>query len=156
MSNPRVPVELKKLRGTDQPSRRAPKVSGQFEVPRMPRGIAREAIPYWRKIVHLVAARGILLPTDILALQDMCEVLARLKECEELLTTEGLITEGKYGPIRNPASMMANAYRAAWLKYATRFALTPVDRAGITAEAPEEKSLSEQLDEAIKEGRLVA
>jgi P27 family predicted phage terminase small subunit len=154
MATSRLPTETKKLRGTDQPSRRAPAVVGNYEVPRMPHGMDKAAVKHWKKMIPGIAARGIIQPTDIPALKDMCEVLARLDECEAILSKEGLVVDGRMGPVRNPAATMASQYRGAWLKYAARFALTPVDRAGITVSSPKEKSLAETLNDMVKEAAV--
>lgn len=120
----------------------------------MPRGLPEEAVPYWRKLARLLAKRGVLLESDVPALADMCLVKARLDDAERLLGEEGYTVMGARGIVRNPVGVMASAYRAAWLTYCAKFALTPSDRAGVTVEKPHEKSLSEQLNEAVKAGQL--
>lgn len=152
---PRLPIETKKLRGTDQPCRRAPRIRGQFDVPRMPRGLAREAVPYWRKYASILAKRGILLPSDIPALAHMCLVAARLYAAEKMLGNGLLIKNQKGDIVRNPAAMLVHQYTSAWLVYCRRFALTPSDRAGVTIAPPEGQSLAEQLNEMVKDARVV-
>ena len=151
---PRKPLELKRLQGTDQPCRRGPKIAGSFEVPRMPYGMPEMAVPYWRKLAPLLARRGVLVESDVPALADMCLVKARLDDAEKQLDIEGYVVNGARGVVRNPVGMMASAYRAAWLVYCARFALTPSDRARVTVEKPVDKSLAEQLNEAVRLGEL--
>jgi P27 family predicted phage terminase small subunit len=160
MSNPRKPLELKKLQGTDQPCRRGPRIQGGFEPLRMPYGLAEEAVPYWHKLMPVLAGRGILVESDITALADMCLVKARLDQAEEILRTQGLVVERRDDKgnvtesVRNPVTVVVNQYRTAWLAYCARFALTPSDRAGVTVEKPAEKSLSEQLNDLVMVGKF--
>lgn len=155
MSNPRKPVELKIAQGTDRPDRRGPKIEGSHSIPRMPYGLAKEAVPYWHKLTRLLTRRGVLVESDIPALADMCLVLARLETTEALISEQGLLVEGRSGIVRNPLMMVASQYRAAWLSYCARFALTPSDRAGITVASPEAKSLSEILAAEAEEPEII-
>ena len=155
MSNPRKPVELKIAQGTDRPDRRGPAIEGSHSMPRMPYGLAKEAVPYWHKLARLLARRGVLVESDIPALADMCLVRARLDATEALISEQGLLVEGRSGIVRNPLMMVASQYRTAWLSYCARFALTPSDRAGITVASPEAKSLSEILADEAEEPELV-
>lgn len=113
----------------------------------MPYGLADEAVPYWHKLVPMIAKRGILVETDVPALADMCLVKARLDEVERLIVNEGFTVMGARGVVRNPLTMVASEYRRAWLIYCARFALTPSDRAGITVEPPEKKTLKDMLSD---------
>jgi P27 family predicted phage terminase small subunit len=86
MSNPRKPIELKRIEGTDQPCRRGPKIKGQRDVPRMPYGLADEAVPYWRRLAPMLAKRGVLVDSDIPAL----EALDRADLARETIASEGM------------------------------------------------------------------
>ena len=113
----------------------------------MPYGMADEAVPYWHKLVPRIAKRGILVETDVPALADMCLVKARLDEAERQLVKDGFVVLGANGMVRNPLAMLANQYRASWLTYCAKFALTPSDRAGITVAEPAKKTLKEMLSD---------
>lgn len=152
---PPIPLETKKLRGTDRPDRRGPKIMGQFSVPRKPRNLPKEAIPYWYYLVPMLARRGILTETDVPALAHLCLVMARLYAAEAMMSKGMLVPKKNEAGdvieiVRNPASMLVNQYAHQWLVYCGRFALTPSDRAGITIEAPQELSLAESLNEMVK------
>lgn len=152
---PRKPLEWKIAHDTDQPCRRGPVIEGSHTMPRMPYGLAKEAVPYWHRLARLLARRGVLVESDIPALADMCLVRARLDATEALISEQGLLVEGRGGTVRNPLLMAASQYRTAWLTYCARFALTPSDRAGITIAQPEVKSLSEILADEAEEPELV-
>jgi P27 family predicted phage terminase small subunit len=123
----------------------------------MPYGLAEAAVPYWRRLAPMLAKRGILVESDVPALADMCMVKARLDEAEAELTKDGLTSTGAVGQmVRHPLTMVVGQYRAAWLSYCTRFALTPSDRAGVTVEKPTEKTLAEQLNDVVKAGQQLA
>lgn len=113
------------------------------------------AVPYWRKLAPMLARRGVLMESDVPALADMCLVKARLDETEEALTRNGYMATGANGQtVRHPLTMVISQYRAAWLAYCAKFALTPSDRAGVTVEKPQEKTLSEQLNDLVKAGQI--
>lgn len=126
---PRVPVEKLKLYGRYRADRHGdrgtlPKVPGE---PAMPDDMSEWAVVHWECVVPDLVKMGIVTPVDSIALASMCEWWAVWK---------GLLS----GEIktRNLVASMAHA-SGHWLKFASRFGMTPSDRAGLPA--PDKKDV---------------
>jgi len=145
----RKPTELKKLAGTLRPDRvhlaepRPPAASGYC-----PRDLPESAKKWWRKVAPVLAELGLLTVLDVPAARDMILCAARLVQCEQLIEEKGILVPGarNEGLVKNPAIAAANQYRAALYRWASKFGLTPSDRAGLQVLSEErEPSLAEVL-----------
>jgi len=122
------------------------------EPPEMPEDLPPEACPIWRGLVPQLTDLGIVTPLDTIALGDMCICIARLAACEKDITSHGILVDGRWGKVRNPALQAAREYRAALQNWARRFGLTPGDRDRIEIPEDEEDHHNPLLD-FIREGR---
>jgi P27 family predicted phage terminase small subunit len=77
---------------------------------------------------------------------------------ERSIAEDGLVVKTSFGNlIQNPAIGIANRCCELYMRAAVEFGMTPSSRSRLSVpESKPAKSLSEQLDDAVKEGRLVA
>ena len=143
------PTTLKKLSGTLRPDRvnvaepRPPPASTYC-----PRDLPKDARRWWHKIAPVLGELGLLTVLDVPAARDLVVCCARLVQCEAIIEEKGILVPGarNEGLVKNPAIAAANAYRQALYRWASKFGLTPSDRAGlqVLSEDPQ-PSLAEVL-----------
>lgn len=125
---PRTPTAKLKLHGdyrSDRHGDRAaePKPSGK---PVKPAGMAKDAAAHWDAVVPGLVATGVATAADAPALAAMCQWHA-----------EYLTAKRKTVKDRKRLMMMVSAHRE-WMQLASKFGLTPVDRARIQVGEAEE------------------
>jgi P27 family predicted phage terminase small subunit len=140
---------MKKLAGTARPDRvnagepRPPDASTYC-----PRDLPESAKKWWRKVAPMLGKLGLLTVADLPAARDLVVTITRLQECEALIEEQGILVKSARGDgqVKNPAIAVANAYRQALYRWASKFGLTPADRSGLSVPgAPEQLSLAEML-----------
>jgi len=149
MPRPRVPTELKLLRGNPGKERIHPEVRPlrPRELPDPPEFLTREAKDEWWRIADELHRLGILTVVDLNPLAAYCQAfgrwsiaetaLARMAE-NDALTSALMIRNTAGGPQQNPLVKIATNAARDMVRYASEFGLTPVARARIaSAEATE-------------------
>lgn len=122
MGRPRKPTAILKLEGDYSPSRHGyrgaePQPDG---TPRKPIGLPRDAGLHWDQIVPELSRLGVATRIDEAALEDMCRWWGRM----QVLSRK---TKQDYRTL-TLAAMCAKQ----WRDYASRFGLTPSDRAKLS------------------------
>lgn len=122
MGRPRKPTAILKLQGDCSPSRYGyrgaePEPTGQ---PRKPMGLSRDASSHWDAIVPELIRTGVAKGVDESAIEDMCRWWGRLQVLNRR-------REQDYRTL-TLAAMCAKQ----WRDYASRFGLTPSDRARLS------------------------
>ena len=134
-----VPDEVKRRRGTDQPSRMNPgqPVYGNDTIREPPRHLDRKQKALWRKIVRMMLAAGVGQNVDEHALTVYVTLWTMwAKEAPKLETEGGVLTDQNGKSYTNPRHRVvigiAKELRALW----TEFGFTPVTRQRIEGSPP--------------------
>ncbi len=109
-----------------------PAVKGQatqLSANRRCREVARRE---WQRVVPVLKYTAGLAAVDVTVLQDYCICVARIDQCERLLSRQGLLMEGERGWQKNGASTIASQYRAQLKTYISELGLSPSARGRIT------------------------
>lgn len=134
MGRHRKPTTQHLLEGTLHTTRHAGRIhEPKFnDKPIRPKGMSREAQTLWDAIVPPLAEKGIAVAVDSPALEAMCEAWAEYKVAKGL-RTKTLEDKARQG-------RMINNARRAWVEIASRFGLTPADRARLEIQAGADES----------------
>lgn len=92
----------------------------------------------WRLIVGDLEGRGYLSPADTRTVIDACMCQARLRQCERMISREGIVTLTERGQVLNRHVTAANGYRNALARHITDLGLSPSARARLAVPTPEE------------------
>ena len=96
--------------------------------PDPPAGMSAASRREWERITTLLEGRGLLDRLDEAGLHDYLQCWERLRECEDLLTREGLTASTERGTVKHPAATLATQYRAALLAWSKELGLTLASR----------------------------
>lgn len=106
---------------------------------RAPAGMPLVARREWRRVVPILVRLGVASQVDRNALADYCLCVARLADAEADIEKRGLLVEGERGQVKNPSCQLAREYRAAVVRWAVEFGLTPSSRSRLSVpEKPED------------------
>jgi P27 family predicted phage terminase small subunit len=101
----------------------------------------------WDRVAPELSQIGVITALDAMPLAAYCEAFARWREAEDALATiaqndpigRGMIVRMPSGaPVQNPLLGIANAARRDMVRAAAEIGLTPVSRAGIKIDQPDE------------------
>lgn len=98
------------------------------ELPAKPKGLSAASSAEWDRVTTLLESRGLLDRLDQAGLHDYLTCWERLRECEALLTREGLTATTERGTVKHPAAMLATQYRASLLAWSKELGLTLASR----------------------------
>lgn len=96
--------------------------------PLPPANMTPEVRREWKRVTELLATRGLLDRLDEAGLHDYMTCWERLRECEALLTREGLVATAERGTVKHPAATLASQYRASLLAWSKELGLTLASR----------------------------
>jgi P27 family predicted phage terminase small subunit len=119
-----IPEAVRALRGMAAHARPAADAVSPY-CPRHLDGIAREE---WRRVAPLLTRRGLLTPSDTVALEAYCQQYAAYRACQEIVAKEGLIVQSPKGPTLHPAARHAQACLKEIRAFAVEFGCTPSSR----------------------------
>lgn len=127
MGRPRTPTAILELQGDCTPSRHGyrgaePKPEGE---PKKPLGLPLAASDHWDEHIPRLVKMGVARSVDAPALEIMCRWWARMKELE---TQE---------PDYRNLTLLAMCSKQ-WKDYASRFGMTPSDRAKLSTGSEED------------------
>ena len=74
--------------------------------PQIPKWLSKEAQKEWRRVVPLIADR--LTESDFGMVESYCVAVGTVRECQAILSRDGLIIETDHGPKSHPAARMLN------------------------------------------------
>lgn len=139
-----APVEQKIADGTYRPDRdgpvvvTAPYVKAEVDADGrrfLPCPQSVQSIPggeeAWDALVGTIIDSGILRESDSFSLEMAAAALARWRLAMNTLSEVGYEVEGKHGPVPAPSVAVAERAEMAWLRWSTRFGLSPSDRASL-------------------------
>lgn len=134
MAAHRKPTAELKLHGVYQRSRHGdrslePQPKG---VPRKPAGMSKDASDHWKAVVPSLIDTGVATEQDAPALAAMCEFRGEYERAKRRKQHD-----------RTRLLMMVAAHKE-WINLASRFGLTPSDRARITGNAKEKRDKASQ------------
>ena len=135
MARPRIPTQLKVLKGTAQRSRmnlQEPRPS--TGVPEMPEGLDEEHQRSWERHAALLTGMKVLTVADGPALESMVRVHVELRRLQAEVAQLPAFERTDSGLLkRHPGiSAIADCDRR-YLSWLTRFGLTPADRSRVSA-----------------------
>lgn len=138
------PQALKKLQGTYRKDRDGGADSALNKTkPRCPAWLSKDAKAQWKKISKDLYEAGLLRNVDGDALAAYCNAYALWKEATLVVQEKGILIKGKKGiPYQNPALGVANIQSREMVKLLKEFGMTPVSRARLVPDKPEEKELT--------------
>lgn len=99
-----------------------------------PAWASEHAQEIWVRLAPGLQSRGVLTVWDIDAFLVLCEALARYRAATQLVNGSALLVQGGSGLMKNPALQVQAEAERTFLTYASRFGLTPSDRASIKVE----------------------
>lgn len=92
----------------------------------------------WSRMVPALDAQGVLTGMDADVLTDYCICLARLDECEQLVSRLGVtVINDRDAVVKNPAATIANQYRSRLKHLEGQLGMTPVARDRLKPGKPE-------------------
>lgn len=152
MSNPRVPNELKELRGTERADRQKPALAGdRLTVPVLPAPdtASRGANEEWDDLIPLLVELGTICRADLRAFEQLCETLATQTAPQAVIETEGVLPKTGTGSFKtNPAMRSLETARNQAKVLHTGFGLTPKARSYVSA-APSPAGYDPYSDECL-------
>jgi P27 family predicted phage terminase small subunit len=133
-----------------------PKIVGG--VPTCPAYLDKVARREFNRVLKAFGQTRLLTIADRGALAMLCQMYSRWIVAERSIADDGLTIKTFMGNIiQNPAIGIANRCCELYMRAAVEFGMTPSSRSRLSVpDTKPTKTLSEQLDEAIKEGRRVA
>lgn len=152
-----IPVEQRRLEGEDVSHRPLPEpvVAGGrvHEFPGPPLDLPRDAHPFWRDTLKLLADVGILDMVDMPALVLLGTQYARAAQARRVLASEGLFASGSQGQVvAHPAVAIEQKATAMFLKLAEHYALTPIARTRLGLADLQRQSMQSELDRQLGDG----
>ena len=126
----REPSNLRVLKG-GKPNPGEP-VPGDLPVS-PPKHLSPAAREEWDRLAPDLQRKGLLTGWDVEAFAIYCEAVAGRHIARRLVDDEGLLVEGRGGMVRNPAFQLWRDQAMLTLTAASRFGLSPSDRAGLPA-----------------------
>jgi P27 family predicted phage terminase small subunit len=150
MVKPRVPSELKKLRGTDQPCRMNAKEPAPVKgFPVAPAHLSPEEVYAWQQVTQLADSMGILTIADVFAVEELATAYANLLSLRKRIKEEGDLYEkrditGETMKRVNPLVGLEQTQRKDFMQLLGKFGLTPSDRSKVSTvdKAPDMDDLS--------------
>lgn len=140
MARPRIPTNLKIVKGTAQKCRTNPnEPKPELGIPEPPEHLSDRAKGTWSKVSKILLDMGILSSAHGLALEGLCESYADLVSARQALRERGSVTyEGgseKNGTIYRayPEVAMASDADRRFRSWLAAFGLTPSDQSRVNA-----------------------
>lgn len=93
--------------------------------PEPPDFLAGRAREMWDQVVSELQRLQLLKPIDQAALTAMCLTWERLCAAQAIVKREGLVLEGKNGPVKNPAVLIVESAGKELRAWSAEFGLTP-------------------------------
>lgn len=149
-----VSSKTKWLRGN--PGGRPPRrpVSAKVESLPVPRGTEEAIAREWRRLVPWLLKLGVpLAQADIPGLLDMSLCAARVRQAEELVSSQGILVDSKRAGAlcKNPAIQVSRDYATRFMKWCVRFGVSPADRRLL--DLPEEPEPGDKMGEYFSRGK---
>lgn len=107
--------------------------------PAAPKGMGAVALAEWKRVVPQLDSLGLLTGLDVTGLRFYCEAYARKLEAQRHINEEGVVRDGQFGPVKNPAVQVAKDAAAEVRAWCSEFGMTPSARARMVL--PDEKNL---------------
>ena len=131
-----VPDNIKRLRGTDQPSRMRPDApqAGTDALQFIPDELSMEARKHWATIRPQLVESGVATNLDRDSLIVLCETWATFLEAVKQLRSKGILVLGRHGePVRNPYLRVVNDSTIQLTRLFAEFGMTPSSRTRVVS-----------------------
>lgn len=93
--------------------------------PEPPEFLAGRALEMWDQVVAELQRLQLLKPIDQASLTALCLTWERLCAAQAIIKREGLVLDGKNGPIKNPAVLIVESAGKELRAWSAEFGLTP-------------------------------
>lgn len=103
----------------------------------------------WDEVVPDLVAIGLVRSIDATMLEAMCRAIARARECEAIIDDEGVMIDGHRGSVIHPAFRVAERSWKTALTIARDYGMTAVGRLKVGAAVLQQKSLADELRDAL-------
>lgn len=148
------PIEERRLEGEDVSHRPLPEpvIAGGrvLEFPSPPRDLPKEARPFWKDTLKLLADVGILDLVDVPALVLLGTQYARAAQARKIIAKDGLTSFGsQMQVVEHPAVKIERQATGMFMKIAEHYALTPIARTRLGLADLHRKSLAAELDRQL-------
>jgi P27 family predicted phage terminase small subunit len=115
-----------------------------------PVGLPDSPAAVWREIMPELVEIGLVRSIDATVLEALCRAVARARDAEAMLDRDGLVIDGvRGGLVPHPASRIARDCWALALRISGDYGLTAVSRLRLGAAVLHQRSLAEELREAL-------
>lgn len=146
------PRALKKLKGVEGRFINDNEPQPAPGAPPPPKYLPKDARQIWRYITPLLEEMGIITQIDQASLAMLCIHYALAYNAARKLEEQGAVLEDRDGsPRKNPWLQVLRDNSQQYLRYAGEFGLTPALRQRLSVPEPEEASLSDFLNQLVKE-----
>jgi P27 family predicted phage terminase small subunit len=123
-----------------RPIKATPRPTGQAV---QPAGLSPSAAAEWRRLAARLAVLGLLTPADRAFFAAYCEAVATWCQANEKLREHGaLVLDANGRPIKNPWLRVRADAAAELRQFGAEFGLSPVSRARVDDQAPDDRSRS--------------
>jgi len=103
-----------------------------------PESLCEEAKAEWVRVVVELEKLEMLTRVDSPSLEAYCGAVVMMRQARKAITADGLVLNGKFGPVKNPAVQIHRDCAALVRQFAAEFGLTPSARTRL--KAPEKKT----------------
>ena len=131
-----LPDNVKRLRGTDQPSRMRPDApqAGTDALQFIPDELSDAAKKHWATIRPQLVESGIATNLDQRSLMLLCETWATFLEAIKQVRSKGILVIGRHGePVRNPYLRIVNDASRELTRLFGEFGMTPSSRTRVVS-----------------------
>lgn len=112
----------------------------------MPAWLDGVAVEVWESLAPDLERQGVLTPWDVEAFAMACDAVATYRAARALVDAEGLTVEGaKGGRVKHPMLQVMRDSLTSFASLASRFGLTPSDRAKLSIGGDDEPKGAERL-----------
>jgi len=130
--NHRKPTAVKKREGN--PGKRKLnrfEAHPQLEIPPCPKHFDSIARDEWNRVTPLLLDLGLITALDLAPLAGYCLAFSRWVKAEKEVQREGILIEGRQGPVKNPAVMLAEHSLEQIRRFCIEFGMTPAARSKV-------------------------
>ena len=151
-----VPVEQRRLEGQDVSHRPLPQavlVGGRPDALERPKGLPREAWPFWEESVGQLVDAGIADKVDLPALTMLATIYARAIQARKAIAKDGILAFGSSGQVvEHPAVKIERNSIKLFLTAAEQYGIGPVARTRLGLADLNRRSMAAELERQLEGG----
>jgi len=152
MGNPKIPDEIKELKGTDRKHRKLEnKMQAVYILSDIdaPENLTGAEVKIWHGLIPRLQKVGIFTMTDIDSVIMYCVEYARYIDCHVKLKKQGLLIEKNGNKVANPLLKISNEAIKNVMRLSIEFGMTPAARTRVAAAPKEKKSVDGMISKGF-------